>query len=34
MIQGGDKLGTGTGTPKLSDILDNVEEDKEYAIKG
>lgn len=34
MIQGGDKLGTGKGTPKLSDILDNVEEDKEYAIRG
>ena len=34
MIQGGDKLGTGAGTPKLSDIQDNVTEDKEYAIKG
>ena len=34
MIQGGDKLGTGSGTPNLSDILDNVEEDKEYGIKG
>lgn len=34
MIQGGDKLGTGSGTPSLSDILDDVEEDKEYAIKG
>lgn len=34
MIQGGDKTGTGNGAPSLSDIMDNVEEDKEYAIKG
>ncbi len=34
MIQGGDKTSTGTGTPSLSDIMDNVETDKEYAIKG
>lgn len=34
MIQGGDKTGTGTGTPSLSDIMDNVTEDKTYAIKG
>lgn len=34
MIQGGDKSGNGTGTPSLSDIMDNVIEDKTYAIKG
>lgn len=34
MIQGGDKLGTGTGTPSLSDIMDDVAEDKKYGIKG
>ncbi len=34
MIQGGDKKGNGSGTPSLSDIIDNVTEDKEYAIKG
>lgn len=34
MIQGGDKAGTGNGAPSLSDIMDNVETDKEYAIKG
>ena len=34
MIQGGDKNGDGTGTPKLSDIEDNVTEDKEYCIPG
>lgn len=34
MIQGGDKQGNGTGLPYLSDIQDNVEEDKEYSIKG
>ena len=34
MIQGGDKNGDGTGTPKLSDIEDNVAEDKEYCIPG
>ena len=34
MIQGGDKAGTGNGAPSLSDIMDDVETDKEYAIKG
>ena len=34
MIQGGDKNGDGTGVPNLSDILDDVSEDKSYAIKG
>ena len=34
MIQGGDKNGDGTGVPSLSDILDDVSEDKTYAIKG
>lgn len=34
MIQGGDKTGNGTGSPALSDILDNVTEDKDYSIKG
>ena len=34
MIQGGDKLGNGTGSPSLSDIMDDVETDKEYSIKG
>ena len=34
MIQGGDKNGNGTGTPNLSDIKDDVEVDKEYAITG
>lgn len=34
MIQGGDKTGTGNGAPSLSDIMDDVEEDKEYSIKG
>ncbi len=38
MIQGGDVLGDGTGSPKLSDIRDDIEkdseEDKDYAIKG
>ena len=33
MIQGGDKEGNGTGTPKLTD-LDKDLEDKEYGIKG
>ena len=28
MIQGGDKAGTGAGTPSLSDLRDNVSEDK------
>ena len=34
MIQGGDPNGVGSGSPKLSNIQDNVEDDKEYAIKG
>ena len=34
MIQGGDKTGDGAGSPSLSDILDNVETDKEYCIPG
>ena len=34
MIQGGDPKGVGSGSPKLSNIQDNVEADKEYAIKG
>ena len=34
MIQGGDKAGTGNGAPVLSDIMDEVKEDKEYSIKG
>lgn len=38
MIQGGDKLGNGTGSPVLSDIRDDIEvdsdSDKAYAIKG
>lgn len=34
MIQGGDKTGTGNGSPSLSDIMDDVEVDKEYGIKG
>ena len=38
MIQGGDKLGNGTGSPVLSDIRDDIEKDsdsdKAYAIKG
>lgn len=34
MIQGGDKLGNGTGSPSLSDIIDDVKTDKEYSIKG
>lgn len=34
MIQGGDINGVGSGSPKLSNIQDNVENDKEYAIKG
>ena len=34
VIQGGDKLGDGTGSPYLSDIMDNVESDKEYNIPG
>lgn len=38
MIQGGDPLGNGTGSPVFSDIKDNIEkdsdEDKAYSIKG
>lgn len=34
MIQGGDSTGEGTGSPYLSDIRDDIETDKEYAIKG
>lgn len=34
MIQGGDKSGNGTGSPSLSNIQDNVEDDKEYNIPG
>lgn len=34
MIQGGDKNGNGSGSPSLSDIKDNIEEDKEYNIEG
>ncbi len=34
MIQGGSKDGTGSDSPMLSDIMDDVEEDKEYNIKG
>lgn len=34
MIQGGDPNGDGTGTPKLSNIKDNVENDKDYNIPG
>lgn len=34
MVQGGSKGGDTTASPKLSDIMDNVSEDKEYNIKG
>ena len=34
MIQGGDASGDGTGSPMLSDIMDDVTEDKEYNIDG
>ena len=34
VIQGGAKNGDTTVSPKLSDIMDNVENDKEYNIKG
>lgn len=34
MIQGGDKGGNGTGSPSLSNIADNVTQDKEYNIPG
>lgn len=34
VIQGGSKTGDGTGTPNLSDIMDNVATDKAYSIPG
>ena len=34
VIQGGDKNGDGTGSPHLSDIMDDVTENKEYNIPG
>ena len=34
MAQGGDKDGTGSGSPTLSDIEDGGSETEEYAIKG
>ena len=34
MIQGGDPIGDGTGSPKLSDLGINDKEDREYCIKG
>lgn len=34
MIQGGDPIGDGTGSPKLSDLGLNDKEDREYCIKG
>lgn len=34
VIQGGSKTGDGTGSPNLSDIMDNVTEDKAYNIPG
>ncbi len=34
MIQGGDKAGTGAGSPSLSDIKDNVQNDETYNIEG
>ena len=34
MIQGGDKDGTGSGSPSLSDIKDDVTNDQVYNIKG
>ncbi len=34
MIQGGDKNGTGSSSPSLSDIKDNVTSDEAYNIKG
>lgn len=34
MIQGGDLNGDGTGSPKLSNIQDNVEKDEDYNIEG
>ena len=34
MIQGGDKNGDGTGSPKLSDLGIEADEDKDYCITG
>ncbi len=34
MIQGGDKEATGSGSPKLSDIKDNIKDDAIYNIEG
>jgi len=34
VIQGGAKAGDSTASPSLSDIMDTVDEDKEYNIKG
>ena len=34
MVQGGDKDGTGSGTPTLSDLRDDGSETETYAIKG
>lgn len=34
IIQGGDPIGDGTGSPKLSDLGINDKEDREYCIKG
>lgn len=34
MIQGGDKSGTGSGSPTLSDIEDGKSEEEKYNIKG
>ena len=34
MIQGGDKSGTGSSSPSLSDIKDNVSNDEVYNIEG
>ena len=34
VIQGGSKNGDTTASPKLSDIMDDVKEDKEYNING
>lgn len=34
MIQGGDKAGNGSGSPSLSNIMDNVKTDKTYNIPG
>lgn len=34
MIQGGDKEGSGSGSPSLSDIKDDVQNDAKYNIEG